>query len=256
MRPSLALSLVAALAVAMGACDLTGDARASDIGTGDSDEASDDGVPIDPSGQPGAACAIDDDCRPAAATCCECPTFAVAADDPLYQACLNVECPAGPQCSASSAVCDQGRCGLACEPLACNVSFATGFATDAAGCLVCEPAVAIGDDCTADAGCVQTRADCCGCANGGADTAVAASELGGFDDGLGCADSDPCPGVSVCEAEAAPRCVQGSCALLRGETPPAACGRSDLPGCPAGQACVLNLDGDATVRGLGICTPT
>lgn len=224
-------------------------------GDGTSADDGGDSAPTDPSGQPFTSCRDDLDCRPAAATCCECPTFAVTADDPLYQACLGVECPAPTGCSASDAVCTAGRCQLACEPLACDAAFAQGFATDAAGCLTCDPALALGTDCTTDRECVQTRADCCGCASGGADTAVPASEQGSFDAMLGCAADAVCPGVPVCAADAAPRCVQGDCALLTGELPAGACGRPDLAACPAGEVCTLNLDDDATDRGLGICAP-
>lgn len=218
-------------------------------------ESGDDGDFGDPAPTaPRSTCRTDDECRPAAATCCECPTFAVNEDDPLYLACVDVTCDSAPTCSATSAVCGpSGTCELACEPVTCDVSFVGGYATDAAGCLTCAAAVPAGE-CTADVECVQTRADCCGCAAGGADTAVPASTLSGFDDMLGCDGDIACPGVDVCEADAAPTCTQGRCALLASAPPAGACGDSN-PLCPAGQVCMLNLDPDATVRGLGVCVP-
>ena len=225
--------------------------------TGDS-EASDDGLDPDVSSPPPelSSCEIDADCAPAAATCCECPTFAVGVDDPLNQACVDVTCDDVPTCSATDAICGpNGTCELACNVVDdCDASFPDGFATDAAGCLVCAPAV-VADECTADAGCVETRADCCGCTGGGASTAVPVSAQSAFDDALGCGPDVACPGIDTCDPDAEPTCTQGRCELLSDLAPAGACGDSDLPPCPAGQQCVLNLDPAATVRGLGVCVP-
>lgn len=204
------------------------------------------------------ACIMDEDCAPAAATCCECPTFAVNVDDPLNQACSDVDCDNVPTCSASDAICGpNGTCELACNPIVCPdgaTQFPDGFATDAAGCLICAPAV-VADECSADAGCVETREDCCGCEGGGANTAVPVSTQGAFDDALDCEPDVACPGIDTCDPNAEPICTQGRCELLSDLPPAGACGDTDLAACPAGQQCVLNLDPAATVRGLGVCVP-
>jgi hypothetical protein len=202
------------------------------------------------------ACVIDDDCVAVAATCCECPSFAVHVDDPLNSACLDVDCDNMPTCSKTSAVCQAGFCQLTCDAVACDTPFPDGYATDAAGCLVCAPAV-IADECTADEGCVETREDCCGCQGGGSNTAVPVSTQGAFDDALDCEQGVACPGVDTCDPNAEPMCTQGRCELLSSLPPAGACGDGDpsLPACPTGQACVLNLDPAATVRGLGVCVP-
>ncbi len=216
----------------------------------------DDGM-TDPVGETvGGRCVADVDCRPAASTCCECPTFAVAASDPIATACTGVMCPSAPTCAAAvAAVCEQGLCALACEPMACSATYDQGYALDASGCLTCAPASPVADasGCAIDSDCVETRADCCGCAAGGVDTAVLVGTEAAFDANLACDPHSACPAISTCQADAAPRCVQGRCALLAGPTPANACGGANLPACPAGQACTVNLDRDATDRGLGVC---
>lgn len=216
--------------------------------------------PAEPGGAPGGAleaCAVDADCALAASSCCGCPEFAVSLADPAYQACAGVPCPdAGGACPANvRAACAAGACVVACEPLACPASCEAGFAVDATGCLTCACAGAADlGGCTTDADCVQTRADCCGCAQGGADTAVLAGERAAFDAALACPAAPACPAVDVCDPAAAPRCLQGACSLAPAASPPpGACGRADLPACPAGQVCVVNLSPAASQDGIGVC---
>ena len=204
--------------------------------------------------EPGArGCSVDEDCALAAAACCECPTIAVAAGDPKLDACSDVDCmdPA-PTCSRVRAVCEENLCEVKCEPQAVAMSCANGYATDAAGCLIdacAEPQ----SECTFDDECVQTRADCCGCARGGSDTAVPTDERSGFDAALGCTGNEACPEVSTCVAAELPRCAQGSCKLIAGELPADACGRPDLPACELGKTCTVNANNTADLYGVGVC---
>jgi hypothetical protein len=212
-------------------------------------------LPPEDDGQaPAPGCAVDDDCVAAAATCCDCPTFAVGADDPATRACTGVTCP-GQACPGNvRAACDQGACVLACVAMACPEACAAGYQMDASGCLSCACAGAPSHGCATDADCVETRADCCGCAAGGQDTAVLARDQAAFDAALACPADPACPGVDVCPAGAAPRCVQGQCELLAADAlPPEACGRPDLPACPTGTVCVVNADPSASDQGVGVC---
>lgn len=202
-------------------------------------------------------CVSDRDCEPAAATCCECPAFAVHVDEPTNRACDGVACPMS-SCSANvRAACDDdGACVLACVAMACPSVCANGYQMDATGCLSCECAPAAEMGCTTDDDCVQTRADCCGCAQGGADTAVLATEQEAFDAALGCGTDAACPGVEVCDQMSAPRCIQGRCELLSaGALPVQACGRADLMPCPDGTVCTVNSDPNASEQGVGVCGP-
>ncbi|MBA3455066.1 MAG: hypothetical protein H0T42_18395, partial [Deltaproteobacteria bacterium] len=145
-------------------------------------------------------CVRDADCATAAATCCECAAFAVSVSDPAHRACTGVTCPPRDTCPDNvRAACDLGECVLACVELECSESCAAGYAIDPTGCLSCACAMPEPGGCTVDSDCVQTRADCCGCTQGGADTAVVAATQTGFDDGLGCSSSPACPSVDVCE---------------------------------------------------------
>lgn len=201
-------------------------------------------------------CAIDDDCVPAAATCCDCPAFAAHVDEPATRACTGVVCPTTTCADNVRAACDDGTCVLACISMACPTACANGYQMDATGCLSCACAAPASDGCSVDTDCVETRADCCGCASGGENTAVLATEQAAFDAALGCTASPVCPGVDVCDAGAVPTCVQGRCELLAtGALPPQACGRPDLPPCPAGTVCTVNVDPTATQQGVGVCGP-
>jgi hypothetical protein len=211
-----------------------------------------------------AECATAADCTGAAASCCECPTYAVSRASGWDDSCEEV-CESPPSSCSAAPACAAGTCVLQCLPVTCGLTCPDGFAADSVGCLSCAcgggsplpPA-----ECAIDADCVQVPADCCGCAAGGADTAVPAGEAESFDDGLGCGTMEACPGVNVCDPEVVPRCLGGACALA---APPATdepdpvptgyCGSPDLPACPAGQVCVLNDPAamDATAAGLGIC---
>jgi hypothetical protein len=216
-----------------------------------------DGVP-DPFGA-SALCRGDYDCVLAGATCCACPTFAVLNQDPVARACSNVtgkpDCPP-PSCSENVfARCnDEQRCELACKPRACEptASCAYGFAADANGCLTCECATPEAGGCTVNADCVQTRADCCGCAQGGKDTAVLVNKRPSYDAMLNCPSMPFCPGINTCTADV-PTCVQGRCELVSPYLPVGACGRPDLAACPAGTQCLVNVSDQANMHGVGVC---
>ncbi|HWO27082.1 MAG TPA: hypothetical protein VNO30_50475 [Kofleriaceae bacterium] len=200
-------------------------------------------------------CSRDQDCVPAAPTCCECPTFAVSRTSPVARACANVPCPAS-ECTADvvARCSDEGRCELACAPRACEptASCMYGFATDASGCLTCDCAAPEPGGCTADSQCTQTRADCCGCQQGGFDTAVLVTDRARFDAMLMCPASPACPGISTCTADE-PTCIAGRCELITPDPPPGACGRPDLPACPADTACLVNVSDPANMHHVGVC---
>ncbi|MCX5747601.1 MAG: hypothetical protein NT062_34480 [Proteobacteria bacterium] len=196
-------------------------------------------------------CQLDGDCALAGATCCECPTFAVASGD---FGCNGVACPTPSACPAVQARCVANTCAVVCTPVTCDAACADGFVTDAAGCLTCACAPAAPAACHVDGECARVAADCCGCAAGGMDTAVLASDATGFVDGLGCPMNPQCPGIDTCEPGVVARCLQGSCALTTvGAMPATSCGRPDLPACPASQQCILNSDATATSFGVGVC---
>jgi hypothetical protein len=194
-----------------------------------------------------AECSEDRECVAAAATCCDCPTFAVRAADPAQRACGSVMCPMNQCPNNVQAACRSGACTLVCAQLACPTTCATGYAMDADGCLACTCAEPAPDGCTSDGDCVRVRADCCGCDHGGEDTAVAAVD----------AAAPACPSMNPCDPSAAPHCLAGHCELSdpSATLPPGACGRPDLPACPAGSVCVINGNGSADMQGVGVCTP-
>jgi len=219
-------------------------------------------------------CSVNDDCVAAGPSCCEAWTHAVPRSSGWEQACEDVSSQCDPvEQPGAEAMCASGSCVLQCLPVVCDQTFENGYATDSLGCLKCEgagsapPAVA---ECQADADCIRVPADCCGCENGGDDTAVASSSVDGYLGGLGCDPSPSCPGVNVCQAGLTPRCLNNTCVLLAEpnmDTPPDAgpntpvggvtyCGSADLPPCPTGQVCVLNAPGaqDANQAGLGVCS--
>jgi hypothetical protein len=200
-------------------------------------------------------CVGNDDCALAATKCCDCPTFAVPANDPQHTSCANVTCPPPMSCANNvAATCEMGKCTLTCVEMQCPMSCATGFAIDPSGCLSCTCAQTAGaGGCTLDGDCVETRADCCGCALGGADTAVLAADQASFDASLHCPAMPFCPQQNVCEAGATPHCVEGACALFSGPLPANACGRADLPACPANLVCAVNADPTASHYGVGVC---
>jgi hypothetical protein len=196
-----------------------------------------------------AECSINADCALAAAKCCDCPTFAVPLSDPAHSACEAVSCPANSCPANTRAACESGQCVLQCAPLACTLSCSGGYAIDPTGCLECacaEPPAA--PQCNADADCVRTRADCCGCTLGGKDTAVASTDQAAYDASLGCPADPACPGGDTCVAGTEPRCIEGLCELAM-PTPANACTGT----CPTGQSCVINADPSATMQGLGVC---
>ena len=253
VRLSLALLLVA------GCTSSSGENLAADEGRDDDGSDSGGGA----GGNPEVAeCDIAADCVPANSTCCECPAFAVPAASGYEEACADVACdpePAG--CSATEPACTDGRCALVCMQVLTERICPSGFARDDFGCLL-DACADAGDaaECDRDEDCVEVPADCCGCAAGGSDTAVPAGSEGDYHDGLNCPPAPSCPGVNVCDPEAAPRCIAGTCQL---SPPPSSdggatsvlCGTADSPPCPEGQVCVLNHPDapDATQVGAGSC---
>lgn len=235
--------VVAALA---GGC--FGSDRGADINPGD------DGAPP-PEDR---SCETSADCVAAGASCCACAEYAVNTTSDFAMACEDVMCPppeatcAGlePTCSADH------QCVLTCKEIECGLTCPGGFVVDSAGCLTCECAAGPAPECSTDTDCARVHADCCGCALGGADTAVPATQVEQHDADLMCPPDPVCPGVDVCTPGDVAQCVGGRCELGQPSpaTPPTgACGTPDLPPCPAGQTCVLNSDDGATEQGLGVC---
>ena len=220
------------------------------------------GVPADALHDPGTGappeCAVDQDCVGAASTCCECPTFALPASSGWGSSCAQVNC--APSCGEVHAVClSSGTCSLACTQIACDQSCDGGFAVDGAGCQVCGCTSAAPAECSVDGDCVRVAADCCGCAKGGADSAIPAADVAAHDAMLMCPSDPACPGVDVCAPGLAPRCAGGRCTLgdstPTASLPAGACGRPDLPPCPTGLRCMLNASADAELAGVGLCAP-
>ena len=203
-------------------------------------------------GEGATQCSVDADCVTAGPKCCDCPTVAVPKSDPLHQACKDVQCPPAMCPDSVTAACQFGQCVLVCAAMTCQTTCANGFAVDENGCLTCTCAEVLMPTCSQDDQCAETRADCCGCARGGADTAVAKSDVMSYDQGLMCPTDPACPSVDICMPGYGPRCIQGACSLATA-TPADACGRSDLPVCPTGQSCIVNADATATKQGVGVC---
>lgn len=200
-------------------------------------------------------CSVASDCAPAAATCCDCPSYAAPKSDPAVQACSGVMCPPGNTCPANVEVaCNAGRCELACVAMTCSNSCANGYALDASGCLSCDCAEVTTSACAADADCTEVDADCCGCAAGGKDTSVATADHAAWNSMLAgmCPASPTCPGANTCDANAVPSCVQGACQLIEPVTG-TPCGRDDLPACPTGTACIVNASNPANDHRVGVC---
>lgn len=218
-------------------------------------------------------CAIDSDCRAAGPTCCECPTHALPATSESFDACDDASnCDPGGDCALTEAVCASGQCVLQCAAVSCELSCESGFRADDFGCLTCECEEPLtgGTMCADDLDCVQVPADCCGCARGGADTAVPAADAEAFTGAFDCDSQPACPDVDVCDADSEPRCVNGTCQLAAGggdngedadggasAPQPAYCGTPEYPPCPAGSECVLNDPdaNDANMAGVGVCLP-
>jgi hypothetical protein len=210
-------------------------------------------------------CQVPSDCVPASSTCCDCPSFAVPEASGFGEGCSEVNCGEPSGCPLVEPACVAGRCELVCSPVATERLCASGFAIDGAGCLLDECAQAAPDpvgSCERDLDCVQVPADCCGCARGGADTAVPAEEEDEHIEGLACPSDPACPEVDVCHPDDEPRCVASRCHLVEsnqddgsGQGPSVPCGSPDLEPCPAGFMCVLNHPNaaDVTRLGLGSC---
>jgi hypothetical protein len=218
-----------------------------------------------PFGSSPGACSSDDQCQLVGASCCECPSFATSIDDPRLAACDAVECETDALVCPTNvtAACNaQNQCELACAPLEC-IACEDGYVLEANGCLSCTCAIVPtqAPACSDDADCTRTRADCCGCDQGGDDTAVATADAASFDGALACPPAPQCPGQAngsepTCnETEFTPRCARGECALLREPMPANACGRPDLPSCPTGTTCKINVNDSANLYGVGVCAP-
>ncbi len=224
--------------------------------------ADDDADPAPGGLPPNFQCFVAEDCVLAGPTCCDCPTFAIPVDDPKAQACEAVDCDNDTSTCATNvepACTDDNRCVMACAPLTC-LECPNGYALEQNDCLscTCAPPPSASPKCVVDSDCVRVRNDCCGCAQGGEDTAVAVSDATAFEQGLNCSSSPQCPGQGninepTCDQEFEARCSGGSCALLKAAMPADACGRADLPDCPPGQTCQINVDPDASQYGLGVC---
>lgn len=255
------LPLVAVLAAATGCFNTSGESLSADEDRGDGDDSGGGGA----ESPEAAECVVPTDCVPAGSTCCECPAFAVPASSGYEEGCSEVACdPAPSGCALTEPTCTQGRCELVCSPVVTDMVCETGFSRDDFGCLfdACAGADGSGAECERDQDCVQVPADCCGCANGGSDTAVPAGTEDEYDDGLACPPDPSCPGVDVCDPESEPRCIAGACRLAvppsdpGGDAEPSVlCGTTDSPPCPDGQVCVLNHPDapDATQVGAGSC---
>jgi hypothetical protein len=205
---------------------------------------------------PAAPCSEDTDCALAGASCCACPSFAVAASDPGLKSCGSIQCPMMDCPTNLRAACTQGTCQVACAATTCGNSCPEGFAADASGCLTCACFQPGPETCAKDSDCAEVPAECCGCARGGADLAILASQAASYEASLQCPQNPQCPDQNTCTPGVAPHCIQGNCLLESPEPLPGnACGRSDLPACPAGQVCVLNADPSADRLGVGVCTP-
>ncbi|MBA3538343.1 MAG: hypothetical protein H0T79_01830, partial [Deltaproteobacteria bacterium] len=55
-------------------------------------------------------CVSDEQCTLAAATCCECPSFATGIADPVFDSCAEVECPVLECATNVTAACLEHRC--------------------------------------------------------------------------------------------------------------------------------------------------
>lgn len=196
-------------------------------------------------------CALDSDCALAASSCCRCPTFATltGAGD-----CDSVEC-APADCAPAEAFCDRGQCRLRCAEVVATQDCASGFEVDEAGCTIDRCAAETStSECAIDDDCVRAPADCCGCEQGGRDTAVPAGALDAHLEGLDCADGSLCPQIDACEPDSEVRCLGGICRLVSGsglDVPTSVCGAPEAGGCATDEICVLNAP--EAPPGAGIC---
>ena len=164
-------------------------------------------------------------------------------------------------CPLVEPTCNNGRCELVCAVIEATQSCDAGFATDSFGCLVdaCAEMPDAAAGCSVDEECAQVPADCCGCARGGSDTAVLASEQEDFAASLDCQPDAECPEINVCDPSDEARCLGGRCQLVSASTDPDSevvlCGFPDAPPCEPGTACVLNHPDalHATEAGVGSC---
>ena len=239
--------LIPVLVALAGCPSRAGEAQLSDDSDGGSDG---------PGSAVPAACVEDQDCVLGAATCCACPTFATGAGNE-DRGCDSVTCPTAPSCPDNvRAACDPLRreCVVACVEMTCATDCPDGYAIDpATGCLSCTCAPAAANGCVVGSDCVETRKDCCGCAQGGFDIAVLAGDQPAYDQALACDGEEACPGLDSCEPGAVPACVSGTCRLTAAQRPANACSRT--ADCATPLACVVNRDPDASALGVGVCVP-
>jgi hypothetical protein len=278
-KSSLRLAFLAALAVAFAAaCSSSdsdsGSASAGDAGAGEGGDGSgEEGGGGEPPTSPPpseSVCSLPDECVAVSSICCECPTFAVAADSPFAEACDQVDCDPPQDCPQVEAACVESQCQLICSTIEATMVCPNGFERDTFGCLIdsCRDDPGEFFSCQEDGDCTEVPADCCGCKRGGANTAVAVELVDAYIESLDCKPDPSCPDVNVCESGLVPRCVAQTCTL--GPTgdggddgddgsgePENFCGTPDLPTCPRGQVCVLNHPdaGDATRMAVGSCVP-
>jgi hypothetical protein len=221
--------------------------------------------PLPPFGSVPGACISDAQCTLTSASCCECPTFATSIDDPKLDACTQVDCDNDLSVCPTNvaATCNaMQQCELACAQLEC-LQCPDGYFLEANDCLSCTCAAppSATPSCAVDSDCVRVRADCCGCDDGGDDTAVSTADAAAFDARLNCGANPQCPGnmnanEPTCdELSYTPRCARGECALLTDAMPTDACGRADLPACGPGKTCKINVNDSAKLYGVGVCVP-
>src|SRR5688572_23423785 len=99
----------------------------------------DENSPEEPNGGQFASCTDSSECRPAAATCCECPTFATRVDDPKAAVCDQVDCPPSTCAESVEAACNlaTNQCELRCLASVCDLACDAGFVIEPNGCLTC-----------------------------------------------------------------------------------------------------------------------
>ena len=259
-------SAALALALALAGCGITSDGDSASGGTGDTaggDGAGGEGASPPPAPPAVSTCVSADDCVAASSICCECPSFAVAAESGFDDGCGQVDCQPPDGCALVEPACIDSQCHLICQPVPTDKVCANGFARDSFGCLVDACREDPPDEvfaCALDEDCSEVKADCCGCELGGTDTAVATSAVAQYLDSLACHSDPVCPGIDFCDAALVPRCVAQSCTLGPPESEPAGsigslCGVPDQAACGDGQVCVLNdpEGGDASRMGVGSC---
>ncbi|MBL4633154.1 MAG: hypothetical protein JKY56_04735 [Kofleriaceae bacterium] len=254
-------SLLFLLGVSQGisGCELSANSeRANDDDPNDSPEPGDGGGGGGGGAPVQANCELPSACVLAASTCCECPSFAVPSSDGFVDSCEDVDCEASEICPAVVASCDGNQCQVACAAVATEAQCEFGFVRDSAGCLLDECVSGFSlIACEQASDCQQIPSDCCGCARGGRDQAVLASDAAAVAKGLACTGQESCPEIDVCDSTESPQCVAGACVLTTSDTtdiPPSVtlCGTLALGPCSDGFTCLLNYAAEETASALGV----